>query len=116
MAGGGGGPLTTHVLDTSTGMPAEGLRLELFEGTPTAQCFAERVCNSDGRVQRLIPADTMQPGVYTLRFHSSEYFAKRDAMCFYPYCDIVFDIKDGTGHHHVPLILSPFGYSTYRGS
>lgn len=113
---GGGGPLTTHVLDTSTGNPAEGLRLELFDGAPPGSRLAERECNSDGRVARLLPADTIQPGVYTLRFHTAEYFAKRGAKCFYPHCDIVFEIEDPASHYHVPLILSPFGYSTYRGS
>lgn len=112
----GGGPLTTHVLDTSTGAPAEGMRLELFDGASDGRCIAERVCNADGRVARLLPGDVIQPGVYRIRFYTAEYFAKRGGKCFYPHCDIVFEVEDPTSHYHVPLILSPFGYSTYRGS
>lgn len=112
----GGGPLTTHVLDTSSGAPAEGMRLELFEGASPDRCVAERVCNSDGRVARLLPGDVIRPGVYMIRFYTAEYFATRGAKCFYPHCDIVFEVEDSTSHYHVPLILSPFGYSTYRGS
>jgi 5-hydroxyisourate hydrolase len=116
MGGGSGGPLTTHVLDSSSGSPAAGLRLELFKGTAADTFVAERVCNSEGRVERLIGGEEMEPGVYMLRFHTSEYFAKRGANCFYPHCDITFVVEDATDHYHVPLILSPYGYSTYRGS
>lgn len=85
-------------------------------GAGGAALLAERVCSADGRVERLIPSDRMEPGIYTLRFHATEYFARRGAECFYPHCDVVFCVEDGADHQHVPLILSPYGYSTYRGS
>lgn len=117
MAPGAGGPLTTHVLDTSSGKPAAGMRVALFrhdagEDRPLRQC----VCGPDGRTERLVPSDRVDKGVYRLRFYTEEYFDARGVACFYPWCEILFHIRDPGEHHHVPLIVSPHGYSTYRGS
>lgn len=110
-------PLTTHVLDTSTGAPAAGLRLELWSielGSETP-LFAGR-CGSDGRVSGLISNGEWARGVYRLRFFSGEYFEEKGVESFYPHCDVTFQVSDTESHYHVPLILSPFGFSTYRGS
>lgn len=95
--------LSTHVLDTAKGLPAEGVpvRLEL----PTGEILAEGVTNADGRVASL--GGELQNGNYVLRFET--------AGVFFPEVVIVFTIADDR-HHHVPVLLSPYGYSTYRGS
>ena len=110
-------PITTHVLDTARGCPAEGLpiRLEIREGDSWSQ-IAEGVTNADGRI-----ADLMQPGdlaakTYRMTFDTGRYFESAGTAGFYPYVSIVFQIEAPQDHYHVPLLLSPFGYSTYRGS
>ncbi|EON24669.1 MULTISPECIES: hydroxyisourate hydrolase [Nocardioides] len=101
--------LSTHVLDTTLGRPASGVAVSLSgEGTS-----AEAVTDSDGRVADLGRA--LEPGTYTLRFDSGAYFAQRGTDGFYPEVLVTFTVS-GAGHVHVPLLLSPFGYSTYRGS
>jgi 5-hydroxyisourate hydrolase len=110
------GPLTTHVLDTSVGRPAEGIHVDLSrDGEP----IGSGSCGADGRFAgRLIPEDRCPPGIYRLRFDTSAYFASKGKYCFYPYCEITFQIDKESceDNFHVPLILSPHGYSTYRGS
>ena len=102
--------LSTHVLDTSLGKPAAGVRINLaHRGGP----LAEAVTDADGRVADL--GGALEPGTYSLRFDSGSYFAERGIEGFYPEVLVIFTIS-GAGHVHVPLLLSPFGYSTYRGS
>ena len=103
--------LSTHVLDTSLGRPAVGVRMSL-EGVDGP--LAEALTDSDGRVSDL-GASTLAPGTYRLRFDTGDYFAQRGVEGFYPEVLVTFTIA-GDGHVHVPLLLSPFGYSTYRGS
>lgn len=113
------GPLTTHVLDTSSGKPASGLRLELYDrSTDPPQLITSKVTSADGRVERIVDSASLQVGTYTLRFYSDDYFRLQDKKCFYPYCDVTFHVDDecSAQHLHVPLLLSPYGYSTYRGS
>ncbi|MEQ0558774.1 hydroxyisourate hydrolase [Amycolatopsis sp. NEAU-NG30] len=102
--------VTTHVLDTAAGRPAAGIavRFETADGTP----IAEGRTDDDGRIRDLGP-DTLDPGVYRLVFDTGAYLGP-DA--FFPEVTLAFRITDGTAHHHVPLLLSPFAYSTYRGS
>lgn len=101
--------LSTHVLDTSLGRPASGVAISLTgEGTS-----AETVTDSDGRAADL--GGALEPGTYTLRFDSGGYFAERGIEGFYPEVLVTFTVS-GAGHVHVPLLLSPFAYSTYRGS
>lgn len=101
--------LSTHVLDTSLGRPASGVAVSLSgEGAS-----AEAVTDPDGRVADL--GGALEPGTYTLRFDSGAYFAQRGTDGFYPEVLVTFTVS-GAGHVHVPLLLSPFGYSTYRGS
>ena len=110
-------PITTHVLDTATGTPAAGLalKLEALEG----DTFVERAAgttNDDGRVAELLAPGSLTTGVYRMRFETGAYHAAQGVKGFYPYAEIVFEVTDTSTHHHIPLLLSPFGYSTYRGS
>jgi 5-hydroxyisourate hydrolase len=110
--------ITTHVLDTSAGSPAEGIKIQLQKpiGEGQWETITEGVTNSDGRISPFLPKEkVLPPGVYRMLFEVKPYFEKKDAKCFYPYVPVVFEILD-TEHYHVPLLLNPYGYSTYRGS
>ena len=107
-------PITTHVLDTAAGRPAAGIAvvLELFtEATHTWTILAHGATDSDGRASGLLSGDhVLQPGLYGLRFDTS------GISPFFPEVSIRFRIENPGQHYHVPLLLSPYGYSTYRGS
>lgn len=109
--------LTTHVLDTMKGMPAQGITIILYVGQNDEWTeLARSMTNKDGRVTDLLPQETLlQLGIYKLRFETKDYFDQSAIPAFYPYVEIVFDVQ-ANEHYHVPLLLSPFGYSTYRGS
>jgi 5-hydroxyisourate hydrolase len=112
------GRLTTHVLDTSAGKPAAGLTIELWSGDRKLKALTT---NADGRVDvPLLEGAAMQTGVYELRFLAGDYLrgcgAKLSEPPFLDVIPIRFGIGDAAGHYHVPLLLSPYGYSTYRGS
>lgn len=111
-------PVTTHVLDTATGQPAAGVPVELSIAVADGWTkLAAGVTNNDGRVGDLLPVDhVLVAGVYKMRFDTGVYFAARAVAGFYPYAEIVFEIRELSAHYHIPLLLSPFGYSTYRGS
>jgi 5-hydroxyisourate hydrolase len=118
----GAGILTTHVLDTAAGRPAAGVRIELFRlssGAP--EKLIETETDKDGRcgVPLLAGAD-MLPGAYELLFHVADYFRASDALLtdppFLDRVPIRFGIAEPSAHYHVPLLISPYGYSTYRGS
>ncbi|MBN2906748.1 MAG: hydroxyisourate hydrolase [Rhodobacteraceae bacterium] len=118
----GSGYLTTHVLDTARGCPAAGMRITLcaIEGD-TRRPLAEAVTNADGRTDApILPQGAFHPGIYELVFHAGAYFdaggISAEAPRFLDEVPIRFGISDGSAHYHVPLLLSPFGYSTYRGS
>ena len=110
--------ITTHVLDTSKGLPAEGINISL-EGSDVTGNWAEIVSgitDSDGRISDLLdPSTLLEPGIYRMVFQTGEYFKANGTAGFYPSVTIEFETKD-TSHYHVPLLLNPFGYSTYRGS
>jgi 5-hydroxyisourate hydrolase len=111
--------ITTHVLDTSCGRPAEGVAVILErQGTNDSWVeLARNVTNTDGRITTfLADPSALKSGIYRLRFGTAEYFAGRGLRGFYPEVQVVFHVDDPQGHFHVPLLLSPFGYSTYRGS
>jgi 5-hydroxyisourate hydrolase len=116
------GKLTTHVLDTVNGKPAMGMRVELhrLDGPGTKSKLGEATTNDDGRLpQPLLSGDSMQPGKYRLLFHVGDYFASRsnaDARKFLDVVPILFTIDDAVANYHVPLLVSPWSYSTYRGS
>ena len=111
-------PITTHVLDTSQGRPAAGIGVELFRLTDDdALKVGNGQTDSDGRVTGgLIQAGDFRPGVYRIRFATQDYFQQLGCESFYPEVSITFVVAAGEEHYHVPLLLSPFGYSTYRGS
>lgn len=115
------GYLTTHVLDTARGCPAEGLRIELYRIEGEARSLIETLTtNADGRTDaQILPADAFATGVYELVFHAGDYLDKTGTPPESPRFLDVIPIRFGmseASHYHVPLLLSPFGYSTYRGS
>ena len=108
--------LTTHVLDATTGAPAQRVVVSLARhldggGTePVAQGFTD----ADGRLA--LGPETLEPGMHALTFGTGAWFADRGIRSFYPLVTVTFTVEAGSGHLHVPLLLSPFAYSTYRGS
>ncbi|TCR92029.1 hydroxyisourate hydrolase [Rhizobium sp. BK376] len=115
--------LTTHVLDTALGKPAQGLRIDLFKIDGEARKHLKAVeTNADGRVDGgpILIGEDFQVGSYELLFHAGDYLRATGATLTEPaFLDLVpirFGIADTTGHYHVPLLISPYGYSTYRGS
>ncbi|MDZ4796253.1 MAG: hydroxyisourate hydrolase [Bacteroidota bacterium] len=114
--------LTTHILDTAKGKPAEGITVVLFQQDPVDPVTAGwrqitiGTTNEDGRIPALLADEALlEPGIYRLKFETKEYFDKMGVQTFYPFIEITFAIG-GPEHYHVPLLLNPFGYSTYRGS
>ena len=115
----GAGRLTTHVLDTALGKPAEGLRIDLFRVEGDAFHLIKTVAtNDDGRCDApLLSGDDMKAGTYELRFHAGDYIGRSgDAPMFLDIIPIRFGLADEGAHYHVPLLVSPYSYSTYRGS
>ena len=111
--------ISTHVLDTSIGRPAEGVLIKLERNTPGAgwTLIAEAVTDGTGRVGQLVPAnDHLHMSSYRLRFDVETYFADQQKESFFPEVIVQFEIRDETSHYHVPLLVSPYGYTTYRGS
>ena len=108
--------VTTHVLDGALGEPAAGVavRLEHADGRHPSP-LAEGITDGDGRVRDLGP-DDLPPGTYRIVFDTGAYFARSGRRTFYPEVAVSFLVDRADGHYHVPLILSPFAYSTYRGS
>jgi 5-hydroxyisourate hydrolase len=111
--------ISTHVLDLTSGLPAAGVGVILerqgqggeFEPVSRARTDA------DGRVRELVPgAVDLDVGTYRLTFETGAYFETLETEGFYPRVSVLFSVRDATQHHHVPLLLSPYGYSTYRGS
>ncbi|MBO22496.1 MAG: hydroxyisourate hydrolase [Rhodospirillaceae bacterium] len=119
---GDGGYLTTHVLDTAQGVPAAGLRIELFRLNGDARItLGEFTTNVDGRTDApVLSAEDFTLGTYELVFHAGAHIAKSGATLpegvFLDAVPIRFVISDPAAHYHVPLLLSPYGYATYRGS
>lgn len=104
--------LSTHVLDATSGKPAVGVSVTLTDAAGAVLNDAQT--NDDGRIPGL--ADALNPGVYRLRFDTAAYFASQNVTGFYPEVVIAFEITDPASHYHVPVLLSPYAYSTYRGS
>ena len=109
--------LTTHILDTTKGRPASGITIVLYKGENDAWTeIARGVTNTDGRVTDLLNKETkLEHRIYKLRFETKDSFDKTQVLTLYPFVEIVFDVTTDE-HYHIPLLLNPFGFSTYRGS
>ena len=110
--------ITTHVLDVSLGRPAANVSV-ILEAQSAGGNWTEAargVTDADGRLRDWSAAKTLAAGIYRLIFDTRAYFAGRKTASLYPQVVIVFEVRDAQEHYHIPLLLSPFGYSTYRGS
>lgn len=108
--------ITTHILDTSSGTPAQGVEISLFgHDNGDWKEIGSGQTNSDGRIADIHEGKHIGEGIYKMKFFTKEYFGKSNIETFYPFVEIVFSVKAGE-HYHVPLLLNPFGYTTYRGS
>lgn len=121
--------ISTHVLDTAAGRPAAGMRVRLERVAPAGEDetagqeqIAAATTDADGRIANLGP-EVIAPGTYRLIFDTGGYLARQPAgsgsgagAAFFPEVTVTFAVADGRDHYHVPLLMSPFGYSTYRGS
>lgn len=111
--------ITTHILDVSAGHPAEGVPVILERQIQESvwEIIGKGRTDEDGRLRDLLDADAgLQTGNYRLTFETGNYFFDRQIDSFYPNVTVAFTVRDASQHYHVPLLLSPFGYSTYRGS
>ncbi|XP_006860149.1 PREDICTED: 5-hydroxyisourate hydrolase-like [Chrysochloris asiatica] len=112
-------PLTTHVLDTASGKPAQGLHLCLYRLEGPGQQWMElrkSYTDADGRCPGLLEPGQMNGGTYKLSFNTEGYWRTRGQESFYPYVEVVFTVTNDMQRFHVPLLLSPWSYTTYRGS
>ncbi|KDN52298.1 Hydroxyisourate hydrolase [Tilletiaria anomala UBC 951] len=116
-------PITCHVLDSTLGRPGKGVkvyleRLSSTTGGAAAEKLAEGETDSDGRCTTLlVPETKLPPGAYRMRFETGAYFAKDGRPTFYPFVEVTFTLPNRPDqHYHIPLLLSPFSYTTYRGS
>lgn len=110
--------LSSHILDINTGKPASGVTIKLYKQTPENEWkyLSQSITDSNGRVKNFLPENNgSNKGVYKLCFLVEPYFRGQGIESFYPFIDVVFEIKD-SNHYHVPIVLSPYGYSTYRGN
>jgi 5-hydroxyisourate hydrolase len=111
--------ISTHVLDLAHGRPAAGVpvRLEILQQPAGWVTLVEALTNADGRAKDLVAGGSkLDEGVYRLTFLTGRYYAEHNVRCFHPEVAVVFEVHDGSERFHVPLLLSPWGYSTYRGS
>lgn len=110
--------ITTHVLDISLGRPAANVSvlLEAMSATGSWTTIGHGMTDGDGRLKDLAAEKNVAAGVYRLTFDTGAYFAKHQAESLYPQVTILIEVKAGQEHYHIPLLLSPFAYSTYRGS
>lgn len=113
--------ITCHVLDTALGRPAAGIAVELSQLDEAGfQPLSAASTDADGRVRQWAPPIPLQPGTFRIRFATGPYLqaqaSHKPVAPFYPFVDVVFSLENSSEHYHIPLLLSPFGYSTYRGS
>ena len=109
--------ITTHILDTARGVAAADVPLSLFrEEHGEWSHLATTRTDADGRAAPIRDITPLTAGTYRIRFETGQYLRATGSKGFYPYVDVVFTVDEAARHHHVPLLLSPFGYSTYRGT
>lgn len=111
-------PLSVHVLNTSTGLPSQGVKVSLERRVGSEwRLLSRAMTDSDGRIRGLYPAaQALQQGHYRVTFETGAWFAQRGEQSFFPEVSVVFVLNEGVKHTHIPLLISPFGYSTYRGN
>ena len=112
-------PITSHVLDTARGRPADGIAvvLEYWQDGTDWKVLGRSRTDDDGRVTDLLPpTHQLQKGIYRLMFDTGTYLHNCETPYFYPCVPVMFEVREPKQHYHVPLLLSPFGYATYRGS
>jgi 5-hydroxyisourate hydrolase len=110
--------ITTHVLDLTRGLPAQGVRVELEQKQGNDWLtLASGATDDAGRLRNLLPQNSpLDPGTYRLRFFTGEYFSRSGISPLHPLIEIVFNVSDVNAHYHIPLLVAPHAYSTYRGS
>ena len=111
-------PITSHILDISRGKPAVGVpvTLEFKKSEKEWTMLGDGTSNADGRLEHLLTPEThLHAGIYRITFNTETYFNELNVKSFYPYATVAFEVASGE-HYHIPLLLSPFGYSTYRGT
>jgi 5-hydroxyisourate hydrolase len=109
--------LSTHVLDTSLGRPAAGVRIRLERvGVADHTTIGAGTTDANGRLADLVTPQAFTAATYRLRFDVAEYFARTGRSSLFPEVAVIFAVSDGDEHYHIPVLLSPFGYTTYRGS
>lgn len=110
--------ISTHILDTSRGVAAARVHVMLERETSKEEwaALADAFTDADGRIKALLPAGKLETGTYRLTFETGAYWASHGIESFHPLIEVLFTIKDAMRHHHVPVLISPFGYSTYRGT
>ena len=109
--------LSSHVLDITTGKPAAGIKvkLEKLKDDKSWESIEEKITDDNGRIGDFLPSVKENKGIYKIIFYTGEYFKQQNVNTFYPYIEVVFNLSDQK-HYHVPITLSPYGYSTYKGS
>ena len=109
--------LSSHILDINTGYPAAKVKISLYKQNNDGNWIfvSEKETDENGRIKDFLPYGNDNKGIYKLTYHVGPYFERQNQNSFYPFIDVVFQIKD-ENHYHVPITLSPFGYSTYRGN
>lgn len=110
--------LSSHILDISKGNPVSGVTIKLEKYNEQAKLWnfiEEKITDSNGRISDFLPPEQSNLGVYKLTYYTEPYFKKNNTESFYPFIEVVFKIKDHN-HYHVPITLSAYGYSTYRGN
>lgn len=110
--------LSSHILDISTGTGAAGVEIQLekfHSASKSWKTIDKKRTDSNGRIKDFLPKQKNNDGIYKLVYWTAPYFASKNQKSFYPFIEVVFEISDQT-HYHVPITLSPFGYSTYRGN
>lgn len=118
MAVAANNPLSVHVLNLETGVPSSGVNVTLERHMGEAwQPLAQGTTNEQGRIAELYPSDKpLQKGEYRVVFKTGEYYKKTGHETFFPEIPVIFEVKQTDQHYHIPLLLSPYGFSTYRGS
>ncbi|PQA97499.1 5-hydroxyisourate hydrolase [Chryseobacterium piscicola] len=110
--------LSSHILDVSKGLPGADVKIKLEKYNKQSKTWAfvdEKNTDTNGRISDFLPSEKDNLGIFKLTYYTSDYFKKNNTESFYPYIEVVFEIKD-KNHYHVPITLSAYGYSTYRGS